>query len=264
MNYSNTNDSPLQLEFQQGIAIISINRPGKKNAMTADMMNSLPAILADLSGDPEIRCIILTGKNGDFCSGGDLSTALIPDVGFEEKDFRKTFSKRQQASYLLNQMQKPTIALVDGIAAGAGLSLALACDIRIASDRARFNTAFVNVGVSGDFGVTWLLPKLVGIAKAKELMFTGDTIDAAYAMSIGMVNRTVPQEELMYVGHSLAHKMARKPPHAIKVMKKNLNSCHDLDLNEVLEIEGKCSVDLLMTRETQEIIDGFLNKRSRK
>jgi len=167
----------------------------------------------------------------------------------------------EETSRLLHEMPKPTIAMVNGPAAGAGLSIALACDIRIAGESARFGTAFVRIGFSGDFGGTWMLQRLVGPAKARELYFTGDLIDAGEAERIGMVNRVVPDDELGRETRALAERIAKGPPIALARMKQNMNLGLASDFSTLLDAEAEGMIMTGMTQDNREAVKAFLEKR---
>src|SRR5437867_10510047 len=190
---------------ESGVAVLTLNRPDRLDAMSGPMLDALLAALTRLAEDPEVGVVVLTGAGRGFCAGGDVKAMAegreFGGTTLEEK--AQALRSRMDVSRWLHEMPKVTIAMVRGAAAGAGLSLALACDLRVAGDSARFATAFARVGYSGDFGGSWYLTQLVGTAKARELYYTADIVDASQARELGIVNRVVPD------GHLEEETMAR-------------------------------------------------------
>lgn len=232
-----------------GVAIITLNRPESLNAMGGQLMPLLAQHLEECAQDAEVRCVVLTGAGRAFCAGGDvkgMAAGRDAITGNNNSSPAAAFARgvenlrrsQRATSYMLHTMPRPTIAMVNGHAVGAGLSLALACDLRIASDRAKFGTAFRNVGFSGDFGGTYFLPRLVGSGKARELYFTGEIIDAAEADRIGLVNRVVPHERLEEEALALAGRLASGPTLAYARMKENFNRGASSDLLAALDQEA--------------------------
>ena len=233
-----------------GVALITLNRPESLNAMGGNLMPLLADYLAQSVADRSVRCVVLTGAGRAFCAGGDVKgMAARGSLGRTDGGPRSSafeFAKGVQelremhyrTSYALHTMPKPTIAMVNGFAVGAGLSLALACDLRVASEQARFGTAFRNVGLSGDFGGSYFLQKLVGIGKARELYFTGEIIDAETALKLGMVNRVVPHDRLEEETLALAAQLAAGPTLAYARMKENLNLGEHSDVRSLLDQEA--------------------------
>src|SRR5881409_682379 len=199
--------------IKDGVAVLTLNRPDRLNAMSGPMLDALLEALPRLAADPAVGVVVLTGAGRGFCAGGDVKAMAegreFGGTTMEEK--AQALRSRMETSRLLHEMPKPTIAMVRGAAAGAGLSLALACDIRIASDNARFGTAFARVGYSGDFGGSYYLTQLVGTAKARELYYTAELVDAAQALALGIVNRVVPDARLEEETMTLARKIASGP-----------------------------------------------------
>src|SRR5213593_175979 len=185
-------------QIKDGVAVLTMNRPERLNAMSRGMLEAMDGALVRLAADPEIGAVVLTGAGKGFCAGGDVKAmaegAEFSGGSLEER--AQQLRARMEVSRWLHEMPKPTIAMVRGAAAGAGLSLAMACDLRVAADGARFATAFARVGYSGDFGGSYFLSQLVGTAKARELYFTADILDAAQALALGLVNRVVPDARL--------------------------------------------------------------------
>jgi 2-(1,2-epoxy-1,2-dihydrophenyl)acetyl-CoA isomerase len=259
-----------------GIGWITLNRPESLNAMGGELMPLLGKHLAECAADTSVRCVVLTGAGRAFCAGGDvkgMAARAAPSIPQGERDGRKSdawylatgvqeLREGQRAtSYMLHTMPKPTIAMVNGHAVGAGLSLALACDLRIASDRAKLGTVFRNVGFSGDFGGSWFLPRLVGLEKARELYFTGEIMEASEAKRIGMVSRVVPHEELEKETMALASHLASGPTLAYARMKENLNRSWSQDLLPHLDQEALNMRLSGGTMDHREAAKAFVEKR---
>src|SRR5438552_3348649 len=230
----------LLVETAGNVCTVTLNRPESLNSLNATLTTELTAVVRQLQRDAEIRCIILTGAGRAFSSGQDLgelkqlynNPAYVPHLAEELR-------RRYNPIILgLQQLEKPVLGAINGVAAGAGLSLALACDLRIASDKASFIEAFVNVGLVPDASSTFFLPRLVGLGKALELCFTGDKISAADALAFGMVNKVVAADELMRTTQELAGRLARLPTRAIGLMKALLYRSFASDLETQLEAEA--------------------------
>jgi 2-(1,2-epoxy-1,2-dihydrophenyl)acetyl-CoA isomerase len=232
-----------------GVALITLNRPDRLNAMTTELMTELSDALTDVAADRAVRCVVLTGAGRAFCAGGDvkamatgggaLGTGVDGSIAAQLLHGVHELRRFQErTSYVLHTMPKPTVAMVNGPAMGAGLSLALACDLRVASDQARFGTAFRNVALTGDFGGAYFLQRLVGMARARELYFTGEILDAERALHLGIVNRVVPHDRLLDETMALAAQLAAGPTLAFALMKENLNLAAQADLRAVLAQEA--------------------------
>lgn len=254
-----------------GVALVTLNRPESLNAMGGDLLPLLARYVEEASADRDVRCIVLTGAGRAFCAGGDVKAMgqrrnegepqEQSPAELVEGPVAGLRQSQDRTALLLHTMPKPTIAMVNGHAVGAGLSLALACDIRIASDRAKFGTAFRNVGMSGDFGGSYFLSRLVGAGKARELYFTADIIDAETADSIGMVNRVVPHERLEEETMALAAKLAAGPTAAYARMKQNLNLAGHGDLKTVMDQEALNMILSGMSADSREAVRAFIEKR---
>ncbi|PYO23811.1 MAG: enoyl-CoA hydratase, partial [Candidatus Rokuibacteriota bacterium] len=209
-------------ELKDKVAVLTLNRPDRLNAMSPPMLDALLEALPRLAADPEIGVVVLTGAGRGFCAGGDVKAMAEgrESIGTTLEEKAQGLRSRMEVSRWLHEMPKPTIAMVRGAAAGAGLSLALACDLRVAGDSARFATAFARVGYSGDFGGSWFLTQLVGTAKARELYLTADIVDAQQALALGIVNRVVPDVRLEDETMALAARLARGPRIAYRYMKR--------------------------------------------
>jgi enoyl-CoA hydratase/carnithine racemase len=242
------------LDKKDHIGWVTLNRPDKMNAFGGRMRQEIAEVIDDVCADPEVRVIVITGAGKAFCVGGDVTEF----VSGETKALTETSpSERPAMSKIvlaLNRVEKPVIAAVNGVAAGGGVNLALACDIRIASEKARFGQVFTRRGVHPDWGGIYFLPRLVGYAKACELIFSGDVIDAQEAFALGMVNKLVPHEELMEVTRQMAQRIAGNAPIPIAFAKRGLQNFYKWDLAQALDYE---SFVLGVTMKTEDIKEGF-------
>src|SRR5437660_4906914 len=248
---------------KDGVATLTLNRPERLNAMSGPMLDALLEALARLAEDASVGVVIVTGAGRGFCAGGDVK-AMAEGREFsgdtlEEK--AQGLRAKMEVSRWLHEMPKPTIAMVRGAAAGAGLSLALACDLRVAGDTARFATAFARVGYSGDFGGSWFLTQLVGTGKARELYFTTDLVDAREARELGMVNRVVPDARLEEETLALAARLARGPRIAYRYMKRNFNAAESGTLKDLLDLEAWHHTRCGLTEDHREAAKAFVEKR---
>ena len=230
-----------------GVGLITLNRPESLNALSADLMRDLSEYVQAAADDPEVRCVAVTGAGRAFCAGGDVKRMNARNESGESSggdtaslEASADAVRRAQngSSGILHTMAKPTVALVNGHAVGAGLSLALSCDLRLASDAAKFGTAFRNVGLSGDYGGSFFLQHLVGAGRARELYFTGEIIDAQRALEIGMVNRVLTADALMDEGLAFCATLANGPTKALGRMKSNLNLGAHASLQAVMDQEA--------------------------
>lgn len=248
---------------KDGVAVLTLNRPDRLNAMSRPMLDAMLEALPRLADDPAVGVVVLTGAGRGFCAGGDVKAmAEGNELGgqtMEEK--AQGLRDRMETSRWLHEMPKPTIAMLRGPAAGAGLSLAMACDMRIASDTARLGTAFARVGYSGDFGGSYYLTQLVGTAKARELYFTADLLDAQQALGLGLVNRVVPDARLEEETMALASRLARGPRVAFRYMKRNMNAAESASLKEMLDLEAWHHTRTGMTEDHREAARAFVEKR---
>ena len=252
--------------IEGGVATLTMNRPEARNALTRDMMTALSEVLPRLAADAAVRLVVLTGSGNAFCAGGDVkgfarNAAGAPaTVGFDHKvtDLRA----RMEVSRWLHEMPKPTLAVIPGPAAGAGLSLALACDLRIAAADAKLTTAFSKVGLSGDFGGSYFLNQLVGAAKAREMYFTAEVLRGDEAQRIGLVNRAVPSAELTAAARAWAIELAALPTIAVGYMKRNLNTGLRGSLADVLDAEAIHMIRTFDTDDHKGAATAFVEKRA--
>jgi 2-(1,2-epoxy-1,2-dihydrophenyl)acetyl-CoA isomerase len=263
-----TND--LTGTVEDGVAVIVMNRPERRNALSGGMLTALSAALADCESDPAVACVVLTGAGGAFCAGGDVkgmadgtgggSTAAA-GADLDSRIHAQRLSQRGTAGKLY-KMPKPTLAAIPGAAAGAGLSLALACDLRIAADTAVMTTAFAKVGFSGDYGGTYFLSQLVGSAKARELYYLSDRIDMKEAHRLGLVNWVVPPDQLHAETLKIAHRLAKGPRVAYRYMKENLNrAVAGADVDDCLDLEATHHIHTGLTEDHREAAKAFVEKR---
>ncbi|HEY5293110.1 MAG TPA: enoyl-CoA hydratase [Burkholderiales bacterium] len=243
------------------IAVLTLNRPDRLNALSSPIVDGLLEALPRLGADPKIAVVVLTGAGRGFCAGGDVKSMAEGTSQLGLEDAVQRLRGRMEVSRLLHEIPKPTIAMVNGAAAGAGLAMALACDLRVASESARFITAFVKVGFSGDFGGSYFLSKLVGTAKARELYYTGDPLDASQALALGLVSTVVPDVELLDATMALARRLAGGPSIALGLMKQNFNAAENGTLSELLDLEALHQVQTARTEDHREAARAFVEKR---
>jgi 2-(1,2-epoxy-1,2-dihydrophenyl)acetyl-CoA isomerase len=250
-------------QVKDGVAVLTLNRPDRLNAMSRPMLDALLEALPRLAEDPEIGVVVLTGAGRGFCAGGDVKAMAEGNElgGHTMEEKAQALRSRMETSRWLHEMPKPTIAMMRGPAAGAGLSLAMACDMRIASDTIRLGTAFARVGYSGDFGGSYYLTQLVGTAKARELYFTADLLDAQQALGLGLVNRVVADARLEEETMALASRLARGPRVAYRYMKRNMNAAESASLKEMLDLEAWHHTRTGMTEDHREAARAFVEKR---
>jgi len=249
------------------VVTLTMNRPEARNAMSAQMMDAMRDALPRLAADQTVRCVVLTGAGGAFCAGGDVkgfaSQAAGGGGGGEFNLEARVHGLRSgmELSRWLAEMPKPTLAVIPGPAAGAGLSLALACDLRIAAEEAKLTTAFAKVGLAGDYGGSYFLTQLVGAAKARELYFTADVISGRDALALGIVNKAVAASALEGTAREYARHLASLPTVAIGYMKKNLNAAQRGSLNEVLDLEAMHMIRTFMTEDHKAAAKAFVDKK---
>ena len=248
------------LQKEEGVATITLNRPDKLNAWNAQLLAEVIRAVDEIGQDVTVRAVILTGAGRAFCAGGDLTLPIFDMMGYslEMKNF---FHKVNMIPLGLRNLRKPIIAAVNGTAVGAGCAMAMACDIIIASEVATFGMAFVNVGYHPDAGASYFLPRLVGINKACELIFTGKTINAAEAERIGLVNQVVPADALLSTAKELAVRLANGPSIAISLAKSCIYNGMQMTLEQALENEAQAASLILQTEDQKEGTNAFKEKR---
>jgi 2-(1,2-epoxy-1,2-dihydrophenyl)acetyl-CoA isomerase len=249
---------------EDGVAVLTMSRPERRNALSAEMLTALATALVQVEADPEVGCVVLTGAGKAFCAGGDVKGFAAaggqPRPSFEERLTRQREGHRRTALKLY-ELRKPTIAMINGPAAGAGFALALACDLRYAADSAVLTTAFAKVGLAGDYGGTWFLTRLVGTAKARELYYFSDRLAAAEAERIGLVNAVFEADKLREQVLDLARRLASGPAVAYRYMKENLNRAVTGSLEESLDIEALHHQRTFDTEDHKEAAAAFVAKR---
>lgn len=246
----------------EGVATLTLNRPERLNALSTPIMEGLLEALPRLAQDLAVGVVVLTGAGRAFCSGGDVKSMA---QGSAERTLPEAVTHlrgRMEVSRLLHEMPKPTIAMVNGPAAGAGLSLALACDLRVAGQSARFLTAFAKVGFSGDFGGSYFLAKLVGTGKARELYYTAEPLDAPQALTLGIVNQVVPDGDLVDATTTFARRLAKGPRIALSLMKQHFNAAESGTLAELLDLEAQHQIETGRTNDHKEAARAFVEKRA--
>ena len=250
----------IQTQVADRIATLTFHRPEKLNALGQQLISDSIATLRAWSVDPAIGVIVVTGSGRAFCAGGDISN-MGKDTGRSLEESIDGLRAWQELSWLLYSIPKVTIAAVNGFAMGAGLGVALACDLRIASDQAKFGTAYAKVGYGGDFGTTWLLTHYAGAPKAKELMFLGDVIDAAEAQRLGLINRVVPHDQFESEVRHWAARIAAGPLTSFRYMKTNINLATHADFRTLLDREAETHLRCGQTDDHKEGVRAFLEKR---
>jgi 2-(1,2-epoxy-1,2-dihydrophenyl)acetyl-CoA isomerase len=241
-----------------GVATITLNRPAAMNSFNRELVDEFALILREAQSDSEVKVVVLTGNGRAFCAGGDLGylSSLTNPVAA-----RGFIADAGNITAMIMNMEKPVVAMVNGVAAGAGFNLALACDIIYCAKTARFGQSFIKVGLVPDCGGMYLLPKAVGMHKAKELMFTADLIDAETAYGLGVVNHVIEDELLRETVGQFAEKLANSAPIALGLMKRVLNRSNGLDLETVLEFEADLQALCMQTADHKEGVAAFKEKR---
>lgn len=246
-------------EKNQGIAKLILNSPETRNALSRLMQGELIEALEDIAQDNNVRAVVITGTGKSFCAGGDIKNMVGQNGVFLNREF---LMKHHQWLSLIVEMEKPVISAVNGFAIGAGLSMAMAGDIILASESAKFGLAFVKLGLVPDLGGLFFLPRLIGLAKAKELTFTGDVFSAQDAERLGLINHVVPDEKLQEIALEFALRLANGPTKGIGLAKKLLNRSFETDFHSMLELESFVQTSLKESDDFHEGTRAFLEKRS--
>ena len=262
-----TGTDELLAQLQDGVVWLTLNRPQKRNALSDQLTPALRAMLLEVEADERVRVVVITGTGAAFCAGGDVAgmgSNRLAAKPTPQQSVRRLQHRQETLTLRLHELAKPTIAVLPGPAVGAGLAIALACDIRICAESAFLATGYARIGLSGDYGVSWLMTQLVGTAKTRELFFTGRRISSAQALSMGLVNSVVPDADLRTNAQSLADEIAAGPPIALGYMKENLNRAQHVDLKTCLALEADRLILCAATNDHAEAVDAFLNKRAPK
>lgn len=262
-----TGTDDISTEVTDGVMRITLNRPERRNAMSNDMLRGLVASLGDAEVAADVGAVVLTGAGGAFCAGGDVKG--MAEAGGEggdsavQYDARVHLQRRDQRDTAgkLYELPKPTIAALPGPAAGAGLSIALSCDLRYASPNAIITTAFARVGFSGDYGGTYFMSRLIGTAKARELYFLSEKVDMEEAEQLGLINGIFPEESLQDEVMTIARRLAQGPTVAYRYMKENLNRAMSGEVDDCLDLEATHHVHAGLTEDHREAAKAFVEKR---
>ena len=270
MNTIETGTEELLCRLEDRVAIITLNRPKKKNALSDHLTPALRQTLLDLETKREVGCILITGSGDAFCAGGDIGgmggnareDKEVSERPTAEERVRVLIHKQETLTLRLADHAKPTIAALPGVAAGAGLCIALACDIRVACRSAFVTTAYRNIGFSGDYGGSWLLTQLVGPSKAKELFFTGRRVQSDEAMALGIFNNVFEDASFENEALAMAKQIASGPPIAIAFMKEHINRAVTGDLRSNLAMEADRLIRCAATSDHKEAVKAFMEKRT--
>jgi enoyl-CoA hydratase/carnithine racemase len=255
----------LQVERSGGIVTITFDRPEKKNAINDIGWHELRDVARELHDDQTVRCVVLTGAGDAFCSGADVSGGRAEvEVGPAGRHQLARMHYIHSVCSLLHELPMPTIAKINGVAAGVGLNIALGCDLTVASEEARFSEIFAKRGLSLDGGGSWLLPRLIGLHRAKELAFFADVITAQEAERLGLVNRVVPAAELDKLVDEWAARLAAGPPITLAMTKRLLNRAFEQSFEQALEDESRTQTVNFFTQDTMEALSAFVQKREPK
>jgi 2-(1,2-epoxy-1,2-dihydrophenyl)acetyl-CoA isomerase len=262
MDFKRDTGTPeIECTVRERVARITLNRPEARNALTMGMKEALYCLLRDLEDDLEVGCFLLTGAGNAFSAGGDTKQmqreGKPPSLQARQRQLRW----EHEVPRMLHQSTKPSIAALPGAAAGAACSIALACDLRIASESAFIVTSFAKLGLSGDYGGSWFLTQLVGPSKAREIYFTAERVDASTCLDLGILNRVVPNDSLQDEAMAWATKIAAGPPIALRWMKSNLNRAINADLETCLDYEADRMVRGALTDDYTEAVAAFAEKR---
>ncbi|MGI9592072.1 MAG: enoyl-CoA hydratase [Myxococcota bacterium] len=262
VNEVDTGCRELLCRVEERVAVLTLNRPEARNALTWDMKAALVEQVPRLGADPEVGCLLLTGAGQAFCAGGDTKNMAKEGRPPSPQERMRILRWEHALPEAIHRLEKPVVCALPGPAAGAGLGIALACDLRIMAESAFVTTAYARLGLSGDYGASWFLTQLVGTAKARELFFTGDRVDAAECERLGIANRVVPDADLEKESLALAQRIAAGPPQALRWMKDTLNRALREDLPSILELEADRMVLSAQTDDYLEAVKAFQEKRA--
>ena len=258
------------LKKEDHIATITLNRPDARNAVNQQMMKDLVVAVEDVATDDDVRVVVLTGAGRGFCAGADFTLMAGGGGGGGDAPAERSpetirrsfmFEAGQKIVLGLQDMEKPTIAMVNGAAVGMGGDLALSCDLRTGAENTRLMVGFTRLGLFPGFGATWLYPRLMGVSRALEMLFTGDTLNAQEAERLGVLNKVFPPEQLEEETMNLARKIAKGPPIAIRLMKWQVRKGLSMELPEALDNAALCEAVTLMTQDHREGVKAMLEKR---
>ena len=260
-----TGTDELLCSVRERVATITLNRPQARNSLSDTLSPALRTMIKVCGGDPSIGAILITGAGTAFCAGGDVKGMGDNNPAKQQRSLDEKIAdlkdRQRRLTGALVAVRKPTIAALPGPAAGAGLSIALACDMRIAAESAFVSTGYMRVGLSGDYGIAWLLTRLVGTSRARELMFRSEKIDARRCEAIGLVNRVVPDDKLREEAFAMAKSLAEGPTVALQFMKDNLDEALEIDFNTALDHEAERLTRAAQTADHKEAVRAFIEKR---
>jgi enoyl-CoA hydratase/carnithine racemase len=263
-NFDSDTDQ-LRCGLEDGVATLTLNRPEARNALSNELTGALRRAISWAGESSQVGALLLTGAGSAFCAGGDVKAmgaraaqAAAPSL---EAQFQEMRTRHQEIAGALHALRKPTIAAMPGAAAGAGMAIALACDLRIASESAFFNTAYARIGLSGDYGIAWLLTRVIGPARARELMLTAERIDAHRAQDIGLVNRVVADAHLGKAAFEWARSLASGPRVAFRYIKDNLDEALHVDHATAIDREADRLLKARTTSDHREAVRAFAEKR---
>lgn len=259
-----TGTGELLCEIRDRVALITLNRPEARNALSDHLTPALRRMIKQCGDDPNVGALLITGAGTAFCAGGDVkgmgSNSTKIEIAFEDRVADLRIRQRTLTGALVS-VRKPTIAALPGPAAGAGMALALACDIRIAAESAIMSTGYVRVALTGDYGIAWLLTRLVGTSRARELMFLSERVDARRCETLGLVNRVVPDAELRDAAFALARSLAEGPAIALVHIKDNLDHALTSDFLDSMDREAEYMVRSSRTTHHKDAVRAFIDKR---
>jgi 2-(1,2-epoxy-1,2-dihydrophenyl)acetyl-CoA isomerase len=256
-----TGTADLRAGVEDGVAVLVLDRPERRNALSPAMVDGLARVLAAVEDDDEVGAVVLTGAGGAFCAGGDVKAMAEGEAWSDAELLERQRRSQRAVCGRLWRMPKPVLAALPGAAAGAGLGIALACDLRYAASSAVLTTAFAKVGLSGDYGVAWSLTRLVGTAKARELLYLSERLDASAALELGLVNAVLPDDELLPHVLQTARRLADGPRVALGLMKANLALALTADLEQAMDAEVAHHVTSKGTADHAEAARAFVERR---
>lgn len=261
-----TGESTLLCDLTDRVLTITLNRPEARNALSPDLMFAFRRMLATYGDHADVGAVVITGAGQAFCAGGDVKrmAAGAPVERTAEEKFRDMRARHHETAGVIRRLRVPTVAALPGPAAGAGLALALACDLRIAAESAFLSTGYARIGLPGDYGASWLLTRVVGPGRARELMLTSERVGAARALEIGLVNRVVPADKLREATLDLVRPLANGPRIALGYIKDNLDEALDIDHGAAIDREAERMLRSQGTFDHKEAAKAFVEKRDPK
>ena len=264
MHRIETGTDQLHCEIIDRVAVITLNRPEARNALSDPLTRALRQQIAERGRDPAVGALLLTGAGKAFCSGGDvkgMGGRRETDTQTADERYQTMRARHQEIAGALTRLRKPTIAALPGAAAGAGLAIALSCDLRVAARSAFLSTGYVRIGLSGDYGIAWMLTRAIGSARARELMLLGDRVTMDRAEQLGLVNRVVEDDRLMTEALQLARKLANGPAVALGYIKDNLDEALDIDHATAINHEAERLIRASGSEDHKEAVAAFVEKR---